>query len=499
MFFKSLIGRIVILSFLLFLVAIGSVTIFHIQREYAHITKASLRTADLMMSVIERSIASSMSTGNTRDVQTILEMIGSDQRLAGVRIFHPDGRVLKSSNPHEIGRRVDPHSLALFLNGQQHDIFRGPTGGEVMSVVKPIYSGKRCTPCHGAGRRVIGILNLDLSLDEMEEQLLETSQLFGFTMLVMVLLLTGGVSLIFHRFVRQPLKTMADKMAEVENGDLTVTLEPQREDEVSSLAVSFNSMVNRLRLANDELQECHYQQMERVDRLASVGEMSAGIAHEIKNPLAAISGAITVLSDDFAEDDPRREVISQVLEQIARLDKAATDLLFFGRPGKPNFNFVDTNDLLNKTMFFISQHPEARNVHQSKEFTRHLPPVWVDEKQLQQVFFNIILNAIQAMKDGGTLLLQTDLVEEQDKKVVRVLIGDSGPGIKAEDMESIFTPFFTTKTQGTGLGLAICRQLMEQQGGTIEIKSRLGEGTRVVINLPVSKDAVPDMNEEERA
>lgn len=499
MFFKSLIGRIIILSFLFFLVAIGSVTLFHIRREHTYITKASLRTADLIMSVIERSITSSMSTGNTRDVQTILEMVGSDPRLAGVRIFHPDGRVLKSSNPHEIGRRVDPHSLATFLNGRQHDIFRGPGGDEVIGVVKPIYSKPRCIPCHGAGHRVIGILNLDLSLAEMESQLLETSQLFGLSMLAIVLLLTGGISLIVHRFVRLPLKTMAEKMAQVENGDLTVTLEPQREDEVSSLAVSFNSMVERLRQANDELQACHYQQMERVDRLASVGEMSAGIAHEIKNPLAAISGAITVLSDDFAEDDPRREVISKVLEQIARLDKAATDLLFFGRPGKPNFEFVDTNDLLNKTMFFISQHPEARNVHQIKEFTRHLPPVWVDEKQLQQVFFNIIINAIQAMKDGGTLLLQTDLIAAPGGEGVRVLVGDSGPGIKAEDLESIFTPFFTTKTQGTGLGLSICRQLMEQQGGTIEIKSRLGDGTRVVINLPVSKDAVPDMNEDERA
>lgn len=498
MFFKSLIGRIIILSFLLFIVAIGSVTLFHIHREHTHITTNSLRTADLMMSVIERSITSSMSSGNTRDVQAILEMVGSDPRLAGVRIFHPDGRVLKSSEPHEIGRRVDPHSLAIFLNGQQHDIFRGPTGDEVMGVVKPIYSEQNCVPCHGAGHRVIGILNLDLSLAEMEDQLLETSQLFGLTMLIIVLLLTGGISLIFHRFVRQPLKNISIKMAQVENGDLTVKLEPQSEDEVSSLMASFNSMVDRLRQANDELQECHYQQMERVDRLASVGEMSAGIAHEIKNPLAAISGAITVLSDDFAEDDPRREVISKVLEQIARLDKAATDLLFFGRPGKPSFDYVDTNDLLNKTMFFVSQHPEAKNVHQSKEFTRHLPPVWVDEKQLQQVFFNIIINAIQAMKDGGTLLLQTDLVEEQDRKVVRVLIGDSGPGIKAEDLESIFTPFFTTKTQGTGLGLAICRQLMEQQGGCITVSSRLGEGTRVVINLPVSED-VPDMNEEKRA
>jgi signal transduction histidine kinase len=499
MFFKSLIGRIVILSFLLFFVAIGSVTLFHIRREHKHITTTSLRTADLMMSVIERSINSSMSTGNTRDVQTILEMVGSDSRLTGVRIFHPDGRVLKSSDPNEIGHRVDLQSMATFLQGNGHNIFRGPSGNEVMGVIKPIYSEPRCTPCHGAGRRVLGVLSLDFSLAEMEAQLLESSQLFGLTMLIIVLLLTGGISLIFHRFVRQPLQAITVRMAQVEEGDLSVRLEPQSDGEVGSLMVSFNSMVDRLRMANDELQTCHYQQMERADRLASVGEMSAGIAHEIKNPLAAISGAVTVLADDFAEDDPRREVVSKVLEQITRLDKAATDLLFFGRPGKPSFDYVDTNALLNKTMFFVSQHPEAKNVHQSKEFTRKLPPVWVDEKQLQQVFFNIIINAIQAMKDGGTLLLQTDLIEEQDKNFVRVLIGDSGPGINPEDLERIFTPFFTTKTQGTGLGLAICRQLMEQQGGAIKVKSRLGEGTRVIINLPVSQDAEPDVNEAERA
>lgn len=496
MFFKSLIGRIVILSFLLFMVAIGSVTLFHIRREHAHITTSSLRTADLMMSVIERAIFSSMSTGNNRDVQTILEMVGSDERLDGVRIFHPDGRVLKSSEPNEIGRRVNPHDLATFLQGQRHDTFRGSSGQEVLGVVKPIYTEQGCVPCHGSGRRVIGVLNLDLSLDEMEAQLLQTSQLFGLTMLTIVLLLTWGISLIFNRFVRQPLKTMSAKMAQVEEGDLTVRLEPQSNDEVSALMVNFNSMVDRLSLANDELQDYHYQQMERADRLASVGEMSAGIAHEIKNPLAGIKGAITVLADDFSAEDPRREVIDKVLEQISRLDKAATDLLFFGRPGKPTLDYVDTNDLLKKTMFFVSQHPEAKNVHQTKEFTRNLPPVWVDGKQLQQVFFNIIINAIQAMKEGGTLLLQTDLVCEQGKQSVRVLIGDSGPGIKPEDMERIFTPFFTTKTQGTGLGLAICRQLVEQQGGTIELRSRVGEGTRVVIDLPVSKEAVLEMNEE---
>ena len=486
MFFKSLIGRILVLSLLLFTVAIGAVTMLHIRREHQYITQASLETAELMLSVIERSITSSMAVGNSREVQSMLETIGSDPHLAGVRIFHPDGRVLRSSDPNEIGRRINPHHLTTFQRGISHQVLLSSIG-ETLLVLKPIHSQEQCTPCHGRGSKVIGILNVDYSMAALEKRLYGSSQFFSLSMLVMISLLTVGVLLIFQRFVRRPLKLIANKMALVEAGDFAVQIEPSHDDEVGRLAESFNSMVERLRQAQVELQTYHYQQMERADRLASVGEMSAGIAHEIKNPLAAISGAITVLADDFPAEDPRREVVAKVLEQINRLDRVVTDLLYFGKPGKPAFDWVDVNDLLKKTLFFVAQHPEARDVHQVQELTRNLPPVWVDEKQLQQVFFNIIINAIQAMKSGGTLLIQTDLQEQEGQALVRILIGDSGPGIPAEELEKIFAPFYTTKTQGTGLGLAICRQLMEQQGGSIKVFSRVGEGTRVSISLPAGK------------
>jgi hypothetical protein len=496
-FFKSLIGRILVLSLLLFTVAIGAVTMLHIRREHQYITQTSLETAELMLSVIERSIASSMAVGNSREVQSMLETIGSDPHLAGVRIFHPDGRVLRSSDPNEIGRRINPHHLTTFQRGISHQVLLSSIG-ETLLVLKPIHSQEQCTPCHGRGGKVIGILNVDYSLAALEKRLYGSSQFFSLSMFVTISLLTGGILLIFQRFVRRPLKLIANKMALVEAGDFAVQIEPSHNDEVGRLAESFNSMVERLRQAKVELQTYHYQQMERADRLASVGEMSAGIAHEIKNPLAAISGAITILADDYPGEDPRREVVAKVLEQISRLDRVVTDLLYFGKPGQPTFDWVDVNDLLKKTLFFVAQHPEARDVHQVQELTRNLPPVWVDEKQLQQVFFNIIINAIQAMKSGGTLLIQTDLKEQEGKSLVRILIGDSGPGIPAEDLDKIFAPFYTTKTQGTGLGLAICRQLMEQQGGTIKVFSRVGEGTRVSISLPAGKgpDETPSRSED---
>ena len=225
--------------------------------------------------------------------------------------------------------------------------------------------------------------------------------------------------------------------------------------------------------------------MERADRLASVGEMSTDLAHEIKNPLAGIGSAIAVLADDFPPDDPRREIVRKVLEQLARLDKTATDLLSFGRPSPPEFGWVDINALVKKTLFFVSQHPEAKKIHREDELTRGLAAVWADEKQIQQVLFNIIINAIQAMRAGGILRIETDGIRRNDEEFVRVRITDSGKGIPPGELSRIFAPFHTTKTQGTGLGLPICRQLMEQHGGSIKVDSRLGEGSTFAIELPV--------------
>jgi signal transduction histidine kinase len=464
---------------------IGIFTLFHVQREERHLIEATRESAELLLNTVEKSIFNSMAVGNSSDVQAILERVGESRQLAHLRIFHPDGTILKSSYPQEIGLRVNNNDLSLFANQQQDGIYQ--IGGEPMlGMVRTIVSDERCYACHGEGHKVVGVLNLNYSLNEMMRRIGETSKFFLYSTVVVVSLLALGISFILLRFVKRPIQAMAAIMARVEEGDMTVRMEPNLNDEIGVLMRSFNSMVDNLERAQGELKACHYQQMERADRLASVGEMAAGIAHEVKNPLAGISGAITVLADDFAEDDPRTEIVREVLGQIKRLDKTVNDLLYFGRPGEPEFNFVDINALVKSTLFFISQHPEAKNIHRIKELTRDLPAVWIDEKQIQQVLFNVILNAIQAMPDGGTLAIETDLAERNDERAVRVRVIDTGKGITDNEMEKIFVPFHTTKTQGTGLGLSICRQLILQHGGNIQVKSQPGSGTTVTIELPLA-------------
>lgn len=485
MLYKSLIVRVILLNILLMAIGIGIFTLINVRREQLHLIESNQETAAILLSTIEKSIFTAMQNGDSAQVQQILEVIGKNNRLLNLRIFHPDGTILKSANPHEIGRRVPPADYNIFKEGRSEGSFR-VNGREALSVIRPIQTDERCYLCHGVGRRVVGVLNMNFDLNETFKLLHESANVSFSSMIILISIFSIGITVILLRFVRQPIQAMCEKMSQVENGDLSVRLDPRSLDEIGKLMGSFNSMVDTLEKTKKELEQFHFQQMERADRLAAVGEMSTGIAHEIKNPLACISGAISVLADEYDQNDPRREVVTKVLEQISRLDKTATDLLAFGRPGSPEFTLIDINDLLKKTLFFVAQHPEARNVERILELTRDLPPVRIDIKQIQQVFFNIIINAIQSMPQGGLLTIASDLVHRDEGDFVRITIQDSGKGIDPAIIEKIFTPFFTTKTQGTGLGLPICRQLIEHNQGKIEVLSQLETGTTFSIFLPAA-------------
>jgi signal transduction histidine kinase len=481
--FKSLTTRVIVISITLLTFGISAFTFFNLQKEQAQLTNSARESTEILLNTIEGSIFNSMRIGNTEDVQTILEMVGRSHKLLAVRIFHPHGIVLKSSQPDEVGKPVDAEDYRLYINNQREGIFAGGPQGETLKMLKPIYNEQPCYPCHGSKTKVIGVLNVNYSLLETKKRMMEATNIFIISTIAIIAFLSGAISLVMLKFVRKPLNLIVRNMARVEQGDLSVRMKATGKDEVGRLIVSFNSMVDRLDVAKKELDQFHFQQMERADRLASVGEMAAGIAHEIKNPLTGIAAAMTIIKEDFAPSDPRTEIVDEILEQIKRLDKTVNDLLFFGKPSLPEPTCVNVNSILKKTIMFASQHRGGKNVEKRLELNDNIPPIYVDPKQVQQVFLNLILNALQAMRDGGTLTITSSTVEEGGQKWVRVRIADTGPGIPSQILGKIFTPFFTTKAQGTGLGLAICYKLISQHGGNIFVDSEDGKGTVFTVEL----------------
>ena len=231
-----------------------------------------------------------------------------------------------------------------------------------------------------------------------------------------------------------------------------------------------------------ELEKYHFQQLERADRLASVGELASGIAHEIKNPLAGIAGAVQIFAREFKNDKKKSFIIKEILQQIARLDKSVKDLLNYASPSMSEFSRVNLNSIIEKALFFVTQQPNAKEIKVIKNFDKTLPQINADEKKMQQVLLNLFLNALNAMEGKGELNILT-FMNDNDEVIVEVI--DNGKGIEKSEISKLFQPFYTSRIEGTGLGLSISKRIVEQHGGSIFFKSKVGEGTSVKVTLPI--------------
>jgi signal transduction histidine kinase len=229
-------------------------------------------------------------------------------------------------------------------------------------------------------------------------------------------------------------------------------------------------------------------QLRRADRLSALGQLSAGLAHEIRNPLGAIKGAVEILADDYPAGHSKAEFYAILVKEVERLNEVLTNFLSFARPVTPRFAPVDIPIVLAQLEGLVSG--QARS-HRVQIFTSyHAGPsrVMADENLVKQAFLNIMLNAIEAMPEGGDLTISTRLSGGRTPERpdwVEVVFDDTGPGIAEGDLGRIFDPFFTTKKDGTGLGLAITHRIIENHHGTIRVMSQRGKGTTFVVSLPL--------------
>lgn len=312
----------------------------------------------------------------------------------------------------------------------------------------------------------------------------------GFVVISLIFLIGG------ERLINKPLRALTNVMKKVASGDLSVRAEESRKDEFGYLASVFNQMIDTLESAKQEIEVYHAQQMERAAKLASLGEIISGIAHEIKNPLTGISCAVQVFNSELSDGDSRKPVITEVLNQVKRLDRIVNDLLRYAKPKTPVFAPSKIQEVLEKTLFFV--YPKAKNQHIAIEnqVGKELPEILMDTDQMHQVFLNIIINAIQSMPDGGILTISASGKSRQEvgdkinktiqcDKVLIVKIQDTGKGISSEDLPYLFEPFFTRKAQGTGLGLSISRKIVQEHGGEITVESEVGRGSAFTVYLPM--------------
>jgi signal transduction histidine kinase len=285
--------------------------------------------------------------------------------------------------------------------------------------------------------------------------------------------------------IQRPMVELQEKIGLVSEGDLDVAVSfSRRNDEIGDLGRNFNHMMEQLRESREEIERLHHTQISRAEHLATLGEMAAGLAHEIRNPLAGIAGVIEIIGRDLPSTSPARAVVKDVHLEIAQIDRILTDLLETARPHPPHVSRCDLNTTVEHTVMLVRQQVLSRPIKIELERAPDLPEVEHDSDQIHQVLLNLLLNAVQAIDGGGAGTVRVRVGSRDD--YASVVVSDSGRGIPPQNLSNIFRPFFTTKGNGTGLGLSLARRIVEEHHGRIEVTSVVGKGSQFEVLLPFS-------------
>jgi signal transduction histidine kinase len=318
-----------------------------------------------------------------------------------------------------------------------------------------------------------------------------------------VILIVGSLSMFMNRALTAPVRNLVRVMHQAEGGDLTARTPEDREDEVGQLSRGLNRMLDRvgsfqrelarqvaaataeLRMGNQRLFAAQ-QQIARNERLAAAGELAAVMAHDVGTPLTAVSGHLQLLAEGVT-DPSVKERLGTIQAQVERSVSAARRFLDAARP-QPSRAPVDLNALLEDLLILVAPEVQRKGIVVARSLSPGIAPVSADPGQLQELFLNLITNALEAIGRGGTLSLATEGINGDERTSgVRVIVADTGPGMSAEILERAFDPFFTTRGEasGTGLGLAICRRITRDHGGKVRLDSQPGRGTQAIVELPV--------------
>ncbi len=313
---------------------------------------------------------------------------------------------------------------------------------------------------------------------------------FGVAIAALAALSAAAGTLMYYerrsRTLLGELRATLSKIAPSYPALVQITTPPQctlaLEKEIRSLAENWRDFCDHYQSAPDT-------EGLQAEHLAAMGELAAGLVHEIRNPLAGIAGAIEIITKDFPKDHPDREILHDIREETRRIEKVLNDLLAYARPKPPQFEVADLPEIVARTLQLASQQVGEKNVEFSTQLPPHLPRFRMDPEQLHQVLLSLALNGIEALGREGRITIaarvQPGSGMPNDHDSIEIVVADSGGGLSREQLEKIFRPFYTTRKNGAGLGLPLSRRIISQQGGTLKAESELKKGSRFIIRLPM--------------
>ncbi|MGA2568421.1 MAG: ATP-binding protein [Pseudolabrys sp.] len=477
--------------------------------------------------VISKSTRFAMLQNQPAYVDRIIHDVANQEKIDRVRILSKDGRITHSTFAPEIGRTVDRNAeacshchqserpLEQVPKNQRTWTFKGPNGESLLGSMEVIHNEPSCynAACHQHSKEtsVLGVLDIVYSLDDINRNL-RTSMLgiagFSVGFIGLAALLVG---FFVHRLVYLPLRDLESGAQRLSAGNLDQPIPVRSGDEFGKLASSFNTMTDALRMSRAELQDWGHTLEQKVDertqelrraqaetmrgeKLASVGLLASGVAHELNNPLTGILTFSHLVRQKMPDKSADAEDMDLVIRETKRCAAIIKRLLDFAREKHPEKKFTDLNQVIDDTVRIVEKPAHLRDIEITLDLDRTLPPIWIDADQIKQVVMNMLVNAQHAVEEKGSITVSTRQAQDprapatESRPMVAISIVDTGCGIPEKNLKRIFDPFFTSKDvgKGTGLGLSVSHGIVEAHGGLIEVQSKVGEGSTFRVYLPLT-------------
>jgi signal transduction histidine kinase len=475
------------------LLLFGIYGVTELRQEARDLRTAIEREVSLLGRSVEVSIENALRDRQLEDVHETLAELEAIDPTVDILVFGPGGSVTAASDGAVVDEPGRSSVLAYALSSEK-EVLRFDPAADPTHLIAGF-------PLHGPTGTLLGAVVIARPLDDMRKDLATTRHRIILVVVLFVLITTAVGVALSSLYLRRPLGRIVSTMQAVRAGELRSTLTVEREDEVGAVAREFNAMVETLLEAREQLvTEAEARvRLERglrqVDKMVTIGQLAAGLAHEIGSPLQVVNGRARALATRAHDPEATRRNAEILAEQSERISRIVEHLLHFGRRSSPTLTSFDLTAALRRVTDFVAHEGARRQVSLTLEADDGPITVEADRDQMQQVALNLLTNALAATPPGGTIRVRVSrdtLIGADtgvDQPAVRLEVSDTGPGIPEEVVPSLFEPFFTTRAAegGTGLGLSVVKGIIAEHGGTISVDTGRGAGTTFVVYLPLER------------